>query len=260
MSTLAIACSYIVDPSRDYVWSMSHVLTFNGLATPLMLALTYGFVTLREEDTDWWQRALLEDGVYKLALGLVLGGMVYVTVGSTAAALGWVHFPEWGWHRASKPAVAWTLISHLANLSVAWNEEMLYRGYGLHSLSKAFGLPVAVAILIPLFARSHGTGWQVFIGQSALGLATTALRLTGDSLWLPVGYHAAWNYVQTAVLGPPDASPSLLPMHVEGPKLWMGRPGYPEPGLLATLANLVVATGALFLWWRSRRQALRYAD
>ena len=191
----------------------------------------------------------------QLTLGLVLGSGAFLAVASTAAALGWVHFPQAGWHTASTAAVLWTLISRAAHLCVAWNEEMLFRGYGLHCLAQVVGVPLAVAILVPVFAHGHGPGWQILIGQSALGLSTTALRFAGGTIWLPVGYHTAWNYGQTAVLGPPDAPPSLLPMHIEGPELWMGRPGYPEPGMLSTLVNLIVAGGAAWVWWRSRRQA-----
>lgn len=250
---------HIIDPSRTDVWSISRSSVLNILATPFILGLTYGFVMSRKEDNDWWQRVVLTNRGRQFTLGLVLGTAAFLAVASTATVLGWVRFPQPGWHTASKTAVIWTLISRTAHLCVAWNEEMLFRGYGLHSLAQVVGRPFAVAILVPVFARGHGSGWQMLIGQSALGLSTTALRFAGGSLWLPVGYHAAWNYVQTAIFGPPDAPPSLLPMHIEGPELWMGRPGYPEPGLLSTLVNLIVAGGAAWVWWRARRRAPRHA-
>lgn len=256
--TIAIASSHIVDPSNDYEWSMSHVLAFNCLAAPFTVGVTYAFVTLREQDVGWWNEVVLQQALPRLFFGIALGSGVYLGVISVAVALDWVRFPAWGWQTSSAHTLVWTLVSHAANLLVAWNEEVLYRGYGLRSLSHIVGFPLAVSILVPYFAIGHGTDWQVLIGQSSLGLATTGLLLAGDSLWLPVGYHAAWNYLQTAVLGPSDASSSLLPMHVDGPKLWMGRPGYPEPGLLATLAHLLVAVAAFLMWWRSRPRALRH--
>jgi uncharacterized protein len=78
-----------------------------------------------------------------------------------------------------------------------------------------------------------------------------ALRVTSGGLWLPLGYHWAWNVMQTAVLGPPDGMPSLHPLEIAGPAWWLGRPGHPEPGLLSTAVNLAVAGGA---WWLGRRQ------
>jgi len=256
VTVISMSSSYIIYPGSDYTWSMSHVLAFNALATPFIAGLTYGFARLKDEDRAWWYEALGNDYLLQLGFGLALGSAAYLGVATAAAGLGWVHFQAWGWTDISAYAVTWTLVSHLGNLLVAWNEEMLYRGYGLRSLSEAVSLPIAITILVPLFARGHAPGWQTFVGQSALALATTCLRLSGTSLWLPIGYHAAWNYMQTAILGSPDALPSILPMHVVGPKLWMGRPGYPEPGLLSTLANLIVAGGALYVWWRRRRKAL----
>ncbi len=254
INVIGLAATYVVNPDRSREWSMTRDLAIHTLACPFMVGLTYAFVTLRKEDLGWWNQALLKHPLRQVGLGIMLGSAVYVTMTGVACILGWVHFPVRGWQASSNIAVMRTLLSHLANLFLAWNEEILYRGYGLRSLSQAVGMPAAAIILVPVFAWGHGSGWQVFIGQSALGLALTALRLVNSSLWLPIGYHAAWNYVQTAIFGPPEASPSLRPMQVDGPHLWVGQPGYPVPGLLSTLANLLVAASAAVIWWRWRRQ------
>lgn len=251
---LTMTCSYVVNPAGSSTWSMMHVLSFNTIATPFVLGITHAFVRLRSEDENWWHRMLRSEVGSRLTLGIALGSGSYLAVVCVARALGWVHFSEWGWQSSSGVDIAWTLLTHMANLDIALNEELLYRGYGLHSLSQAIGSPTAVILLIAYFAWGHGSGWQVLIGQGGLALATTALRFSGGSLWLPIGYHAAWNYMQTAIFGALDASPSVLPMHVDGPKLWMGRPGYPEPGLLPTVVNLAVAASALFVWWRYQRK------
>jgi membrane protease YdiL (CAAX protease family) len=83
--------------------------------------------------------------------------------------------------------------------------------------------------------------------------ALTLLRLRSGGLWLPIGYHWAWNVVQTAVLGAPDAAPSVRPLHVHGPRRWMGWPGHPEPGLLSTLIHLAVV---LLAWVGMRRSGV----
>jgi hypothetical protein len=90
---------------------------------------------------------------------------------------------------------------------------------------------------------------QHLLGMLAGGTTVMLLRLHSDALWLPVGYHWAWNVLQTAIFGAPDAAPSLRPLHVDGPERWMGRPGQPEPGLLSTLVHLVMAL-LVWLWMR----------
>lgn len=255
VNAIGFSVSYILDPSRAQEWSMPRLLTLHTIVAPLVASVTYAFVTLRDEDRDWWERTVIKRSLRDLGLGSLLGSGVYLAGIAVALGSGWVHFPVKGWQGPLQPQVVRTLISHLANLCIAWNEEMLYRGYGLHSLSQAIGFPAAVALLVPMFAWGHGEGWQVFVGQSTFGLALTGLRIVSNSIWLPIGYHAAWNYIQTAVLGPPDASPSILPMHVDGPHLWMGQPGYPVPGLISTITNLSVAAGAALVWRHFRRSA-----
>jgi hypothetical protein len=81
------------------------------------------------------------------------------------------------------------------------------------------------------------------LGQAALGTALLMLRLRSGSIWAPLGYHWAWNLLQTACFGPAGGPPSLRPLLVDGPVLWVGRPGSPEPGLLSTLVQVGVALG-----------------
>jgi membrane protease YdiL (CAAX protease family) len=142
----------------------------------------------------------------------------------------------------------------VGHLAVAWNEEMVFRGYGFETVREALGQSKAVAVLIPGFALYHGLDPQQILGMLAGGTTLMLLRLHTDGLWLPVGYHWAWNVLQTAVFGAPGSAPSLRPLLVQGPERWMGRPGAPEPGLLSTLVHLVMA---LLLWLWMRRGSAR---
>ncbi len=235
----------------DAEWSPAaiHLTTI-----PLVAGLTRAFVLLSDEDKVRWNRVPVKQGVGQFVIGQALGASAFLAVVGIAYARGWAHLPLWGWECTSPAQVVrMVLLSGLRHGAGAWNEEMVFRGYGLDTVTAAIGRPIAVASLVALFARAHGGEWQVLLGQSALGLALTSLRLTSDSLWVPVGYHFAWNIVQTAVLGPPEW-PSLRPLHVDGPYVWMGRPGYPEPGLLTALVNLVIAVGAMAIRQRKVRR------
>ena len=137
----------------------------------------------------------------------------------------------------------------VGHLAVAWNEETVFRGYGFETVREALGQGKAVAVLILGFALYHGLDPQQLIGMLAGGATLMLLRLHSDALWLPVGYHWAWNVLQTAVFGAPESAPSIRPLQVQGPERWMGKPGQPEPGLLSTLVQLVMAL-LLWLWMR----------
>jgi membrane protease YdiL (CAAX protease family) len=187
--------------------------------------------------------------------GAALGTGAYLAVVGVAVARHWVAFPAWGWERHPPGAVLRSIgVLTLGHLAVAWNEEQVFRGEGFDRLCAAIGTGPAAAVLVPLFAVYHGLDPAIWPGLTAGGLVLMLLRLVSGGLALPVGYHWAWNVVQTALLGPPDAEPSLRPMVVRGPARWMGRPGQPEPGLLPTLVHLAVAGGVALVGWLRRQQ------
>ena len=142
----------------------------------------------------------------------------------------------------------------VGQLAVAWNEEMVFRGYGFETVRAALGQGKAVAIRIPGFALYHGLDPQQVLGMLASGATLMLLMLHSDALWLPVGYHWAWNVLQTAIFGTPESAPSIRPLKVHGPERWMGKPGQPEPGLLSTLIHLAMA---LLVWLWMRRGSMR---
>jgi uncharacterized protein len=142
----------------------------------------------------------------------------------------------------------------VGHLAVAWNEEMVFRGYGFETVCEALGQGKALAVLIPGFALYHGLDPQQLLGMLAGGATLMLLRLHRDALWMPVGYHWAWNVLQTAIFGASGSAPSIRPLQVQGPERWMGRPGAPEPGLLSTLVHLLTA---LLLWLWMRRSGKR---
>jgi uncharacterized protein len=131
---------------------------------------------------------------------------------------------------------------------------MVFRGYGFETVRAALGQANAVAVLIPGFALYHGLDPQQLLGMLAGGTTLMLLRLHSNALWRAVGYHWAWNVLQTTVFGVSELAPSVRPLQVHGPERWMGKPGRPEPGLLSTLVHLVIALLVWWLLWRGRTQ------
>jgi membrane protease YdiL (CAAX protease family) len=237
--------------------SPTEVLYVHLTVLPLGVALTAAFRRL--EGASWWQVPPAQGAKLALA-GIGLGSAAFLSVGGIAAAQGWASAPAWGWSQTSAGSllgsVAFLSVSHLA---VAGNEELVFRGYGLDTLRAAIGPAGAALILTALFALFHERRPQVLLGQALLGAALMALRLRSGSLWMPIGYHWAWNIMQTAVLGPADAAPSLRPLVVDGPAQWVGRPGHPEPGLLSILVNAAVVVAIGLTWWWERRRLVNQA-
>ena len=83
-----------------------------------------------------------------------------------------------------------------------------------------------------------------------VGVPFSIAYLRTRMLWLPIGMHFAWNFVQGFVLGLPVSgiqSPvSLLRAEVHGREWLTGGSYGPEGGVLA-LASILLATGYLAL-------------
>jgi membrane protease YdiL (CAAX protease family) len=197
-----------------------------------------------------WNRVPLRQGVGQALHGVGLGTAAFLAWLGIAKAKQWVSAPAWGWEQTSLNEVLHSVAGQaVGHLAVSWNEEMVFRGYGFETVREALGQGKALAVLIPGFALYHGLDLQQLLGMLAGGMTLMLLRLHTDALWMPVGYHWAWNVLQTAVFGASDAAPSILPLQVHGPERWMGKPGQPEPGLFSTLVHLAV-TLLLWLWMR----------
>lgn len=224
------------------------------LAFPGVVGITGLFTYLRPEDRVGWEQWPSRRQLADFARGLVLGGVAWSVTTGIAAAKGWASAPAWGWSDSVSPlgVLSSAVLIAAQEGTLVFDEEMVFRGYGLDTLEQALGLPGALALSIPLFARYHGPGWKRFLGLSVGGLLLALLRLTTGDLWLVAGFHYGWNVAQKSILGPPDGAPSLRPLKIHGPETWIGRPGYPEPGWLqiGTLAVLAALTAAAL--WRKR--------
>ena len=224
-------------------------------ATAVVFSVTWSFSCVNNDNYFDWHYNDLHLVLRQCMVGMSIGACAFGTVALVAHTLGWVSFIGLGWQQARIGQVATTVFAlALHHLSVASSEELIFRGYALNLLRSAMGLPVASTTLIALFALAHGfePEPQRLIGMATGGLMYTMLLLASGSIWTSIGCHFAWNYMQTALLGPAQGQPSLLPMLNHGPELWLGKPGYPEPGLLSIIVNLAVAGSAAGVWWRSR--------
>lgn len=217
---------------------------------PVTLLVTRGFVELRPEDRARWQSVDLPSALKQFAQGAGLGATALLATLAIARSRGWLSAPRWGFRETHPAQVAGSMaMSAVGHLAIAWNEELVFRGYAHTTLALALPGPLADGLLVALFALFHPLKPRTLAGEAALGLALIGLRDQYGDIWMPVGYHWAWNVLQTAIFGPSDGAPSLRPLVVHGPPEWVGRPGHPEPGYLSTLVSLSVAIGA-FLWSR----------
>jgi membrane protease YdiL (CAAX protease family) len=175
-----------------------------------------------------------------VALGMsVLGGMQVHGLAISGAMLVWA-------------AIAWLG----SNLMVGVAEEYWFRGYLMQTLWESLGFWPAAALISLWFAAIHylfkpgENVWDVITLISVSLWLCYTLRRTG-SLWLAVGWHAAFDFMQLFVIGTPNGgvvpANHLLNATFHGPSWLTG-------GTLGAEASLLmypsVALMFVYVWRR----------
>ncbi len=137
-------------------------------------------------------------------------------------------------------------------------EEITFRGYIQSTLTRGLGFWPASILTSLLFGAAHVPNH----GESVLGLTLVVaaglvfcilLRVSG-SLWMGIGFHAAWDWAQSYFYGTPDsgmlAQGHFLLSHAAGNARFSGSEAGPEG---SALAAPVMIAGLLALIWICRR-------
>jgi uncharacterized protein len=193
----------------------------------------YGLPWRRMFRGRFWQGALIGFATITALLLVMRGLRVFYLTG---VALHGADIFEWGG--------AYTLVFIL----VALREEFRARGYALFTLSAGIGFWPAAIISSALFGYGHrGNSGEDWIGLVNAGLAGLLfcflLRRSGD-LWLPIGFHVAFDWGETYFYGVADSG-NVTPGHLlnsasAGPAWLSGGTVGPEGSVLCTVLLIVV--------------------
>jgi len=209
----------------------------------------------------WWLDLLGGLGLTALSMGLVF-------IASTQ--IGWLALEGWAWQ--TTPLDGWLgklWVSLVINSAVALGEELIFRGYLLTGLQAAWGRGKGIAIMMAMFGLIHlpayaEQGMTSFILMYALGVAAAVGAVLGliylrtGSLWMPMGIHLAWNFVEGDLLNLPGdmANSNLIGAltRLQGPFALTGST-LGNALVLDTLAFALLCAGVR-LWFRRPSPAL----
>lgn len=186
-----------------------------------------------------------------------LGGILLILLTALVVmGLGGFH-----WERAANIGARQLLTAALMFLGVAFNEELLARGYPFQRLVEGVGPWVGQLVFAALFALMHWgnpgmhgatKAWAtVNIALAAILLGFCYLRTR--SLALPIGAHLGWNWAQGSLLGfavsgTTDTKGAWTPV-------FHGRPDWLTGGAFGLEASVIctlVCGAAIFVLWRWR--------
>ncbi len=197
--------------------------------------------------------------LWDLSMGVALGSVQIALVFGVEWAGGWI---------AVRSMTDLTLVKLVSGgamavvlfVLVAFNEELVFRGYLQTNLREGVGAWAAVALNGALFGIAHAFnphfGLLPFLNIVLAGLVLGYARQVTDGLWLPMGYHFSWNLVQGPLLGLPVSGMQhggLLHVVDRGVAVWLTGGNFGLEG--GVLCTVVLLTGfpILWLWGRRRR-------
>ncbi len=161
---------------------------------------------------------------------------------------------------------AYMILSLVGFFIVGIYEELMFRGYVLQRLDEKAGRIVAIVVSSFLFAVLHfanpGAGFLSLFNTWIIGVLLCALYYRGRSLWTPIGFHFAWNFLLGMFFSMPVSG---LPIHgileiaeTSEDAAVSGAMYGPEGGLASTIALGLFAVW--LLWRRTKPQPDAPAD
>jgi uncharacterized protein len=180
-----------------------------------------------------WARLIERRQVSELSLsgagkewgtGLLIGAGLYTTCVLILIALGMYRIEGLNPWTFVIPAVAMALSSGMF-------EEMLFRGVLFRSVEDLFGSWISLVVSSAVFGLVHllnpaGTITGAIYISIEAGLLLAAAYMLTRRLWLSIGFHMAWNYVQSAIfsgiVSGGVSDPGLIRSNIKGPDVLTG--------------------------------------
>jgi membrane protease YdiL (CAAX protease family) len=236
--------------------SAGSVAFYEGMLLAIALVLTWAFGAYEGRRVDAYGLAVSQAFRGRFWQGFAIGVLNAGLVAVGMIALGGMTIHGLALHGSALPASAAAWLG--ANVLVGLGEEMWYRGYLFQTLWRSLGMwPAAIAIAV-LFACDHyffkqgENVWDVITLVSlSLWICYSVLR-TG-TLWLAIGYHVAFDFMQLFVIGTKNGNlvpvGHLLDSTIAGPAWLTG-------GVLGTEASFLmyplIALMFVYVWWSNR--------
>lgn len=198
-----------------------------------------------------------------LLAGVIITSVALTVVFLVSVKAGWLIVEGWMWQSLSFDRLLGRLCISLAiNVLVALLEEVAFRAYLLTGLQEAWGQPLGLAVMTIAFTVIHvplleGSPPLVtalaLLFVAAFGVIFGLAYLHTGSLWLPVGIHFAWDFVENDLL---NLSGDMTNPHVIGAVARLEGPsssaGVGNTVLISALTLTIISVG---IWlWRCKRQ------
>lgn len=147
-------------------------------------------------------------------------------------------------------------------LCVAVGEEIMFRGVLFRWIDERWNTTAALVVSALLFGLMHifntgATWWSSLAIAVEAGLLLAVAYKWSGTLWLPIGIHWAWNYVQGHVFGLAVSGESVedtwLSTFVSGPDLLTGGDFGAEASVFSVVLGLALS---ILIIWRMKHNTI----
>jgi hypothetical protein len=257
VSLITVAISQLAGTSADifFISEIAELVAFTGsifLARWLLDKRSISSLGLSISLQMLWD--ILAGIVITFAImGIIFAAMIF---------LGWANFESFAWQSDSLlTVITQTLLFLFIFILVAWNEELLSRGYHLQTIASGTNLFWGVIISSSIFGLMHlgnpNATWVSAVGIFFAGLFLAYGYVRTKQLWFSIGLHIGWNFFEGVVFGFPVSGLNIYPLthiKVSGPEMWTGGAFGPEAGLIV-LPALALGAVLIYFYTRSRLKA-----
>jgi membrane protease YdiL (CAAX protease family) len=235
------------------VWSGASPI-FHGITWIAGVLLITWFIRVKANRRAWPPLGLPRPQLSRLILGALAGLFLILLASLLEYKLGWLHIArvDTSLHRGvSKPL--WIVLALLPSLAVGFSEELAFRGYVFRTLAERLPVWLAALLMSVVFALAHFSlsGFNVgfVVAVTVMSFVFLSLRFASGSLWFPIGFHGAWDWTQTYLVGLATTGtgndPALVQIRQTGPSFWVGSQQATESGVLFLLIEISVLILAL---------------
>ncbi|MBR3485130.1 MAG: CPBP family intramembrane metalloprotease [Bacteroidales bacterium] len=231
------------------------VSSIDGVKWIIAMAVSAAMIALYAVFVQWFEKHPARDIprsklVGDTAKGLAVGAGFMAAVVLVMMAFGLYRITGAGTDRPLAIISAFFLF-----LYVGVGEEILFRGVLFRWIDEKWGFVAALAVSALLFGAMHygqpgATWWSSLAIAIEAGLLLGAAYKYSGTLWLPIGIHWAWNFVQGNVFGfqvsGGDAGKSLLQATVNGPDCLTGGAFGAEASIITVILGLGLSVW--YLW------------
>jgi hypothetical protein len=229
--------SFQVTALGESILDLAAILAVFKLMTAVFEGRPLGSVGLAFHPR-WWK---------ELGLGFVLGAAMLLLAVLPEWSGGFAHFTFTPHATLGPGCFAFVLFAVAAT-----NEEAVFRGYPFQRLVESIKPLGAIAVTSALFGFVHlanpNRTWISTLNTALIGVPLCIAYLRTRALWVPIGIHFIWNFLQGFLFGLPvsglTVSASVLAARVHGPMGVTGGEYGPEASWPATIAILI---GTLYL-------------